>query len=200
MTSNRLYTYLKANINFVIPIGLVFVVIFLGGFAMYLVEHNRPGANITNLGNAFWWAVITITTVGYGDYTPITPIGRVIAVVVMFSGIGIVVSLVTLLSQRRLQHTESMLKLKLKIEDRPKLLGDETKTAIKDEIDGIEKMTEEDFDRLLVMIKGLRRTVLEGSRTSYKCSRCGIVYYIKPKFCSNCGLELPDTSASISNA
>ena len=52
-----------------------------------------------------------------------------------------------------------MLKLKLKTEDRPKLLGDETKTAIKDEIDGIEKMTEEDFDRLIVMIKGLRRTV-----------------------------------------
>ena len=43
-------------------------------------------------------------------------------------------------------------------EVRPKLLGDETKTAIKDEIDGIEKMTEEDFDRLIVMIKGLRRT------------------------------------------
>ena len=49
--------------------------------------------------------------------------------------------------------------LKLKTEVRPKLLGDETKTAIKDEIDGIEKMTEEDFDRLIVMIKGLRRTV-----------------------------------------
>ena len=198
MTSNRLYTYLRANINFVIPIGLVFVVIFLGGFAMYLVEHNRPGANITNLGNAFWWAIITITTVGYGDYTPVTTIGRIIAVVVMFSGIGIVVSLVTLLSQRRLQHTESM--LKAKTENRPKLLGDETKTAIKDEIDGIEKMTEEDFDRLIVVIKGLRRTVLEGSKTSHKCSRCGIVYYIKPRFCSNCGLELPDPSQSTSNA
>ena len=48
--------------------------------------------------------------------------------------------------------------LKLKTEVRPKLLGDETKTAIKDEIDGIEKMTEEDFDRLIVMIKGLRGT------------------------------------------
>ena len=52
--------------------------------------------------------------------------------------------------------------LKLKTEVRPKLLGDETKTAIKDEIDGIEKMTEEDFDRLIVMIKGLRRTCTRG--------------------------------------
>jgi voltage-gated potassium channel len=200
MGINHLYTYLRTNINFVIPLSLVFAVVILGGIGVYLVEHNRPGANITNLGNAFWWAVITITTVGYGDYTPVTTIGRIIPVVVMFSGIGIVVSLVTLLSQRRLQHTESLLKVKLKTEDRPKLLGDETKTAIKDEIDGIEKMTEEDFDRLIIMIKGLRRTVLEGSKTSYKCSRCGIVYYIKPRFCSNCGLEMPDPSASISNA
>ena len=146
-----------ANINFVIPIGLMIVIIFSGGISVYVVERNKPGANITNLGNALWWAVITVTTVGYGDYTPITPLGRVIAVVLMFSGIGIVVTIVTLLSQRRLQHTESMLKIKLKTEVRPKLLGDETKTAIKDEIDGIEKMTEEDFDRLLVMIKGLRR-------------------------------------------
>ena len=198
MRINHFYTYLKTNISFVIPIGLVFAVIILGGIGVYLVEHNRPGANITTLGNALWWPVITITTVGYGDYTPITTIGRIIAVVVMFSGIGIVVSLVTLLSQRRLQHTESM--LKAKTENRPKLLGDETKTAIKDEIDGIEKMTEEDFDRLIVMIKGLRRTVLEGSKTSHKCSRCGIVYYIKPRFCSNCGLELPDPSQSTSNA
>jgi hypothetical protein len=109
MRINHLYTYLKANINFVIPIGLVFAVIIFGGIGVYVVEHNRPGANISTLGNALWWAVITITTVGCGDYTPITPIGRVIAVAVMFSGIGIVVSLVTLLSQRRLQHTESML-------------------------------------------------------------------------------------------
>jgi voltage-gated potassium channel len=188
MVSNQFYTYLKANIDFVIPIGLVFAVVISGGIAVYLVEHNQPGANITNLGNAFWGAVITITTVGYGDYTPVTMIGRVIAVVVMFSGIGIVVTLVTLLSQRRLQHTESMLKLKIKSEVQPKLLGDETKTAIIDKIEEIEKLNEEDFDTLIIMMKSLRHTLLEKSKFSYKCSRCGHVYYSKPKYCSNCGL------------
>jgi voltage-gated potassium channel len=120
MEINNLYTYLRAIINFVTPIVLVFAVIIFGGIGMYIVEHNQLGANITTLGNALWWAAITIiiTIVRYGDYTSITPIGRVIAVIVMFLGIGIVVSLVTLLSQRRFQLTESMLKLKLKMEDR----------------------------------------------------------------------------------
>ncbi|HEY7570626.1 MAG TPA: ion channel [Nitrososphaeraceae archaeon] len=120
MEINNLYTYLRAIINFVTPIVLVFAVIIFGGTGMYIVEHNQLGANITTLGNALWWAAITIiiTIVRYGDYTSITPIGRVIAVIVMFLGIGIVVSLVTLLSQRRFQLTESMLKLKLKMEDR----------------------------------------------------------------------------------
>ncbi len=43
--------------------------------------------------SSFWWAVVTITTVGYGDYYPVTTIGRIIAVLVMFSGIGIVVAM-----------------------------------------------------------------------------------------------------------
>ena len=200
MGINRLYTYLKANINFVIPLGLIFVIIIFGGIGVYLVEHNKPGANITNLGNAFWWAVITVTTVGYGDYTPVTTIGRIIAVVVMFSGIGIVVTSSNFTFAKKIKHTESMLKIKLKTEVRPKLLGDETKTAIKDEIDGIEKMTEEDFDRLIVMIKGLRRPVLEGSKTSYECSRCGIVYYIKPRFSATAVLRCQILLQSISNS
>ena len=50
--------------------------------------------------------------------------------------------------------------------------------------------TEEDFDALIIMMKRLRRTLLEESKNLYKCSRCGNVYYSKPKFCSNCGLEL----------
>ncbi|MDW0298270.1 MAG: hypothetical protein QN784_07445, partial [Nitrososphaeraceae archaeon] len=69
------------------------------------------------------------------------------------------------------------------------LLGQGTKTAIKTKVDGIETLTEEDFDTLIVEIKSLRLTLLKGSKI-LKCARCGIVYHNKPKFCSNCGLAL----------
>lgn len=135
-----------------------------------------------------WWAVVTITTVGYGDYYPVTSVGRIIAVVVMFSGIGIVVAFLGMVSQRRLRRVESRFESKTEVQTRS--LGDETKTAIKNKIEGIEKLTEEDFDTLIVMIKSLRRTLLEESKISYRCSRCGNPYHSKPKFCSSCGLDL----------
>ena len=125
---------------------------------------------------------------GYGDYTPVTTIGRIIAVFVMFSGIGLVVAVLGITAQRRLLRVESRFKSKTEVQSR--LLSGETKTSIKDKIDGIEKLTEEDFNTLITMMKSLRRTLLEESKNLYKCTRCGNVYYSKPKFCSNCGLEL----------
>ena len=188
MKSTRFNKFLEANIGVIIPVILTALVIVLGGVAEYLAEHKLTGANITNLGDALWWSVITITTVGYGDYTPISPLGRIIGVIVMFAGIGIAVTLVTVIAQGRVQRMQE--RLKSKTEGKGRVLADETKTTLKDKIEGIEKLSDEDFNGLVIMMKSLRLTLLEESRNVYKCQRCGSDYPSKPKFCSDCGFAL----------
>ena len=53
------------------------------------VESKSPDANIHDGGDALWWSLVTITTVGYGDKFPVTMIGRSTAVLVMLAGVGI---------------------------------------------------------------------------------------------------------------
>jgi predicted RNA-binding Zn-ribbon protein involved in translation (DUF1610 family) len=185
---SHLYTLAKTNRSVVTLAVLVSLIIIFGGIAVYLAEHGHQGANISKLSDALWWAVVTIATVGYGDYYPVTAAGRLIAILMMLSGIGIFALLVSTLAQRRLRRSESRLKSKTELQ--PILLGHETKTAIKNKIEGIENLTEEDFDTLIIMMKSLRRTLLEESKILFKCPRCGITYHSKPKFCSNCGLDL----------
>jgi voltage-gated potassium channel len=141
-----LKTILKTNMDIVVLISLVAFIAIFGGIGVYLAERGNPGANITRLGDALWWAVVTIATVGYGDYYPVTTLGRVIAIFVMLSGIGIFVLLVSSLSQRRMQRVQSRLKSKTNVE--PGLLGEETKRDIKNKMDEIEKLTR-DVQRLL---------------------------------------------------
>lgn len=52
-------------------------------------ERRDPLSNIHSLGDAFWWSAETVSTVGYGDYYPVTPGGRVIAVFLMVNGIAL---------------------------------------------------------------------------------------------------------------
>jgi len=76
------------------------VVIYIGGSAVLLVgcaalamldaERGHSGANITSFGDALWWAMTTVTTVGYGDRYPLTTEGRGIAVALMIGGIALI--------------------------------------------------------------------------------------------------------------
>ena len=53
-------------------------------------EEHAPGATIHTFGDALWWSIVTVTTVGYGDKYPVSAGGRGVAVVLMITGIGLV--------------------------------------------------------------------------------------------------------------
>jgi voltage-gated potassium channel len=65
-------------------------VVLISSIAVYLFEAGVPGASVQTLMDAVYWAVITVTTVGYGDVTPLTVEGRVVAMILVFAGIGVV--------------------------------------------------------------------------------------------------------------
>lgn len=54
------------------------------------VERGADGATILSFGEALWWAFVTVATVGYGDYTPVTTLGRFLAVILMAGGVVII--------------------------------------------------------------------------------------------------------------
>ncbi len=64
--------------------------VLIAAVAMYLFEAEQPHPKVSSLMDAVYWAVITITTVGYGDIVPQTTEGRVVAMVLVFAGIAVI--------------------------------------------------------------------------------------------------------------
>ncbi|MFI8293119.1 potassium channel protein [Streptomyces sp. ms191] len=62
---------------------------FAAALTVYQFEHAAPGATIVTFGDSVWWACSTLSTVGYGDVTPVTPMGRVTAVGLMACGLAL---------------------------------------------------------------------------------------------------------------
>ena len=63
--------------------------VMLGAVAVFALEGDQ-NKNIRHFGDALWWAITTVTTVGYGDITPVTPEGRLVAVALMLTGISVI--------------------------------------------------------------------------------------------------------------
>jgi voltage-gated potassium channel len=64
-------------------------VLFLASVLVYALEHEAQPTAFSSLPATFWWAVTTLTTTGYGDVVPVTPLGRLVAGLVMISGLGV---------------------------------------------------------------------------------------------------------------
>ena len=87
--SRRLRTILAALIFF----------IFLFGYLFYVSEPD-----VRNLGDGIWWALVTITTVGYGDITTVTTLGRVVASSLMLLGLGLIATITAIVSAKFIQN------------------------------------------------------------------------------------------------
>ncbi|SHO81728.1 Potassium voltage-gated channel subfamily KQT; possible potassium channel, VIC family [hydrothermal vent metagenome] len=65
------------------------VVIFVSSILIYAMEANDDNSTIKTLFDAIYWSIVTISSVGYGDVTPITPAGRVVAIFVIIAGVAV---------------------------------------------------------------------------------------------------------------
>lgn len=68
---------------------IAILMISFGSIGVLMVEYDKPDANITTAEDALWWAIVTTTTVGYGDHYPVSTAGRLIASGLMITGIGL---------------------------------------------------------------------------------------------------------------
>ena len=80
----RILTRRLAQSTLLFTLVIALFLIFTISWIVLRAEQNAPGANIKTYHEAVWWAFVTITTVGYGDYYPVTGVGQSMAIILMF--------------------------------------------------------------------------------------------------------------------
>ncbi len=129
---------------------MIFALVIGGsGVAIYLIESPHEDAQITTLLDAFWWVSATVTTVGYGDVVPVTEIGRMMGIGLMFVGISIIGTIISsfgaFLVGSRLKKYESV--------------ESSTKSLIIKKIHEIENLEKHEVELLISLVKDLHDEV-----------------------------------------
>jgi voltage-gated potassium channel len=71
-----------------ISVMIVLVILFFASTLMYFIEGETQPETFSSVPKSLWWGVVTLTTVGYGDVYPVTPLGKVLGAVIAFLGVG----------------------------------------------------------------------------------------------------------------
>jgi len=155
-----------------------------GAIGLFVVEGDVPQGKITNVGDAFWWAIVTVTTVGYGDIYPVTVEGKIIASILMIFGIAI---LGVLISTLGVSLIESRLASKLNVKE-------ESKKAINEKICKLELLNKDEFSSLISSINILYSELISlqtmKDNVDPICLNCKNTYPKKSKFCNFCGYSV----------
>jgi voltage-gated potassium channel len=99
-------------------VGIALVLVLTGGALARIVEPDT----FTSIGLAYWWAVTTVTTVGYGDVVPQDPVGRLVGVMLMLAGLSLIPTLTsvivsTLIAKRRRSDQEHLEQMLMRLEE-----------------------------------------------------------------------------------
>jgi len=153
---------LLRNSFFQVGIGILIIMIF-GGIVLKLLETG----DITKGENPFWWAIVTMTTVGYGDFSPTTPEGRLFAVFIMFAGIALVSLLTASISSiyvaKRIREDKGL--EKVNISDHIVLCGwNKNAESI---IDSLRNLSESDSLHL-ILVNEIHEDIVNHLRNKYK--------------------------------
>ena len=134
------------NVDFLLvyAIGMVLIA------ATFVTSVERGHDSITTFPDALWWSFVTVTTVGYGDLSPVTPIGRAIAIVLMLVGIGLFGGLTANLASMIVRSEEN-------VEENVESLIEEVR-ALREQVGGLETTTEVAVRR----IEASRPSLLQG--------------------------------------
>jgi voltage-gated potassium channel len=106
-------------------IVIMIVLLTITSLLVLRVERGAEGARILTGAEAFWWAFVTMTTVGYGDFVPVTHTGRILAIGLMTFGIGIFAVLTSFLASKFAIQQDDQADLEAVIKEELALLHEE---------------------------------------------------------------------------
>ena len=87
-------------------VSVVGALLVMASSLMYLVEHSAQPEKFSSIPHTMWWSVITVTTVGYGDVAPVTPLGRVLAGFIALLGVAIFALPAGILGSGFMEHVQ----------------------------------------------------------------------------------------------
>ncbi|HAS64003.1 MAG TPA: capsular biosynthesis protein [Vibrio sp.] len=126
---------------------LLVILLTLGSSVMLFVEGHSPDANIKTGADALWWALVTISTVGYGDHFPVTTAGKIVASTIILCGVGLF-GMISGLITSVITSPSKQQTLKAEQKEKQMMVLLEQQQAILQRLEKLERKMSKDIDKL----------------------------------------------------